>query len=167
MVIAGLQEGTEVLLDSVEVLDLSSPSSSCSPIANYPIALEGPVGTLVDGKLKVCGGYDGSVKTNLCYEYNYKVNQWEQTSSLTTARDFHGGSLVEGATWFVTGGYGDGSDVLEHGEEAFSPGPELPRAFGEHCQVTVDPGNVVLLGGYNGSAYVPSVYNLNWDSAEW
>ena len=172
MVIGGVVDdspSTEYL-DSVEVLDFSSDSPDCGSVANYPLAVTFSTGDLVDGRPRVCGGYDGTAVTNMCYEYITESNQWQDVAPMQTPRYVHKSSKVDSATWFITGGYDltttfDTTEVWQNGE--FTYGPRLPFPLRNHCQLTLDASYILILGGYNGTAYINSFHMLDWKSADW
>ena len=158
-------------LDNVEVVDLASDTSSCVAVANVPTPVSYALGAIVEGRPRVCGGYDVD-QTALCYEYDYDGNQWETVDSLTTPRNVAAGSLIDSATWLITGGYDGGAYISSTeerglGDTGFSSGPSLPQVFGQHCQVTVDPNHVVVLGGYNGTEYDTAMYGYDVPNGEW
>ncbi len=166
MVIGGDEHGLGGRLDKVEVIDLSSNTASCSPIANYPWPVDVAAGAIVEGRPRVCGGNGGA--GDRCYEYNYEENRWEEVDSLATPVSWQGGSLVNDATWLLTGGwdgnaYVSSTQVRGLGDDRFRSGPSMPRVIGQHCQVTIDPNIIFVLGGYNGTDYDKSVYR--WDLA--
>ncbi len=170
LVIGGYSYRVGGVIDTVEVVDLSSDNLSCSPVANYPRAQDVAAGNIVEGRPRVCGGSGGT--TDLCFEYNYEENQWEGVDSLITPLSSLGGSLVNSATWLLSGGYtGDDyvslTQVRGLDDDEFRSGPTMPRIFSRHCQVTVDPNTVMVLGGYNGTDYDPTVYNLDLVDENW
>ncbi len=161
---------TYTYLDSVEVLDLSGQSTNCQPVANYPRPVARHAGDLVGGRPRGCGGTsDGVASTDLCYEYLHETSEWEVADPMLAARYDYRSSVVDSATWLVTGGW-DGSMVFDTTEVwrdgEFTPGPRLPQPLYGHCQLTVNSSQVLVLGGYNGTGYSPSVYLLDWQGGE-
>jgi hypothetical protein len=58
---------------SVEIVNLDSTSTSCDPFDDYPLAVRGTVGTVLDNKTAiVCGGQKPPTKS--CYTYG--LNAW-------------------------------------------------------------------------------------------
>ena len=55
-----------------EIIDLSGQNKNCRTIANYPISA-GQVGTFINNKPHICGGYTGLDFNSECYSYNQQV----------------------------------------------------------------------------------------------
>jgi hypothetical protein len=63
---------------SVEIVSLDSTSTSCDPFDDYPLAVRGTVGTVLDGQTAiVCGGQKPPTKS--CYTYG--LNAWRPGAS--------------------------------------------------------------------------------------
>jgi len=85
MVVGGFQNNVNI--NNVEIIDLASSSTVCQPVQNYPLAIRGVSGGLVDNQTPlVCGGLD-PVTANC---YTYQKPNWVPAASMTTAR-FHFG----------------------------------------------------------------------------
>ena len=160
-----------IYLDTVEVIDLSSDTSNCAPVANYPIPIGFGVGAIINGRPRVCGG--DSPATDSCYQYLYETNQWEEVDSLQEVRTQAASSMVNSATWFITGS-NDGSDPPSDTTEVWSSegefvgfGPDLPLPLRGQCQITVNSSYVLILGGNDGTAATTNFFMLDWREAEW
>ncbi len=172
--VGGYTDVTNSYLDNVEAIDLSTETPTCDSISNYPFPVGFPVGTILNGMPTVCGGYndDSGFYTDECYQYLYAENRWVLMSeSMLEARCLHKSSMVDSATWLISGG--SDNDFVELGstevwyDGEFHPGPVLPFPLRNHCQVTLNSSYVAILGGYNGTEYVPYFYLLDWKNEEW
>ena len=66
MVIGGYPYTSEV-----ELIDLSGQGQICQQPVNLSIALDGMIGTYINGKILVCGGHDmEGVYYKQCYQYD-------------------------------------------------------------------------------------------------
>ncbi len=64
-----------------EIIDLSGQNLNCPTIANYPIN-GGQVGTFINNKPFVCGGYDGRDVFSECNSYNLHMKNCLLSRSL-------------------------------------------------------------------------------------
>ena len=70
-------------LQSVEVVDLNSTTTTCKSLPDFPLNLRGSYGDLIDGKTPlVCGGYN----SKSCYVYSDEG--WKSTFNLSQVQ-FH------------------------------------------------------------------------------
>ncbi len=105
-------------------------------------------------------------------------------AALRSARSAHGSSLVDGATWLVTGGLDDDFQVTDTSEvwqedqedgDGFAPAAVLPLPLYDHCQLSLDSSYVMVVGGSNDTSVSgpgleetsTSVHMLDWRAAEW
>ncbi len=169
MVVGGFSDDLASELNNVEVLDLDSDNSGCDSIANYPMPTDSMVGVVMDGAPFLCGGFVPEIGdgTDECYTYNYETLSWDASrNKMTMPRYYHRASLVDSATWLITGGrdaagvYFDSTEIYQDG--AFTQGPTLPSERDCHCQVTLNSSYVAILGGYNGVEYDQTFYLLDW-----
>ncbi len=172
--VGGYTHVSESYLDNVEAVDVSTETPNCDSVANYPIPVGFPVGTILDGLPTVCGGYnpDTLLNTNECHQYLYEENRWASMSqSMLEVRYKHKSSMVDAATWLITGGKDnsnsdlDSTDVWQGGE--FQPGPFLPLPLRNHCQVTLNSSYIAILGGYSNGENVLGFYLLDWKNEKW
>jgi hypothetical protein len=69
-------------MDSVEIIDLESPLTSCQPLPNYPNKVYGAIGGLgFSEEPLICGGYP-----NFSYCYSYQNNGWKESSQAQSLR---------------------------------------------------------------------------------
>ncbi len=85
--------------------------------ADYPVAIEGSVATVVDGGSALfCGGGNGQVVTASCYEYDFGSGTWSDSGAhMAEARQFPYAVQMPGSGWLVTGGF-DGNELLRSSE---------------------------------------------------
>jgi hypothetical protein len=135
-------------LDSVEVIDLSSTSSSCNQLPNYPFETYRSVGGLFNNTSPIiCGGVDvGNKFTNKCHTLNH--NSWIQAQSMSVPR--YGASLTNYPTamaasendLLVIGG--NSGSVLQASLEVYSHSgwnlinSRLPEGTAYACAITVN-----------------------------
>lgn len=67
--------GSNVANFDVDLINLDdNPNAVCPDVANYPVAY-GSVGTFIQDRVLVCGGYDiNNETTSDCFTYNNEVN---------------------------------------------------------------------------------------------
>jgi len=134
--------------------------------------MENTVAAVIDGYLTACGGMREGDQRRFSECFTLYNGKWVSGITPNMLRKREDGA----ASWtkkglFVTGGYSS-SDywhayteyLTEEGVWVY--GPELPDSMGGHCQLTVG-ADVYILGGYNNSMALPSVYKLSENSATW
>ncbi len=150
MVVGGYNNNLAFDLSSVEVIDLENPSSTCSPVHDYPKGASGMALAIIDGLVRSCGDSDDSI---LCYDFDPATNFWTPPSArMLFARYRPRGSIVNGV-WLLSGdgnSLGDVGDVTEMwtGSE-FELGPILPTKMFSHCQLTVNTTHVFFVDTYD------------------
>ncbi len=150
-------------LSNAEVIDLESSSSTCDPIADYPVNDTGMAIGIIDGLIKSCGSqYD----SDICFDYSPATKSWSTSVSMLNARYYPRASFIDGV-WLLSGDY-TGSDDDPYSTEmwtgsGFAPGPTLPRYMEYPCQLTVNSTHVFFTDSW--STDIP--YLLDWYSQTW
>ena len=84
--------GDQDIKRHTEIVDLRGNLTSCPDISSYPISLNyAGVGTFVDGRGLICGGYndynstlESHTSTDSCFSWNSKVHVHVHTHTLDT-----------------------------------------------------------------------------------
>ena len=158
-----------IVQNSIEIIDLASPSTSCEDLTNFPIYVSGAIGGLTPNKNPIiCGG-----RFSDCYSYEDGV--WNSSSSMTTSRSNAAASLSpfpNGAdNLFVTGGV-TGSQYLKTAEALSDDGwqqisTSLPVTISQHCMVILNSTTVLIIGGLQSGYLSPKTYFFNTEINEW
>ena len=167
MVLGGYTSSSRTSL--VELIDLSDPGRQCREPANYPLEINGMVGTYINGKAIVCGGYTGdSSDLNLCYQYDESFDLWSAAPSMQFARYAAASSNLNDTHWLITGGRDeyDKSEVYDSEEKLFHQLSDLPDGTFYHNLVFLNTSKIVMVGGDPATAevYSFSPRTDHWDS---
>ncbi len=106
--LVGVGESRKGLTDTIEVIDLKSPASTCRNLPNFPVAISGAIGGLgFQDKPIICGGLESNnYFSNKCYSLT--GNEWVPLPSLNTPRSWAAISQSpypsKSQKFFVTGG---------------------------------------------------------------
>ena len=145
-----------IVLDTVEVVDLSSENSTCKDAPNYPLKTAWAVGGLYNNTTPIiCGGTSG----NETYEDCFKLqgNSWISIQPMTVPREAASATKYPSAVakssndLLVIGGYNSEVGILRS-LEAFGPdgwksvNSSLPEGVRWGCAMTVNETTVVLTG---------------------
>ena len=146
-------------MDSIEIIDLGSPSTSCQDLANFPKFILGAVGGLLSkGNPIICGvNVDESDNfESICSFYEDGV--WNLFHNMTTSRIGPAAASPvsypnEAHSLFVTGGinaeldtsFNTGEVLTDAGWQEFLP--DLPAPVVDHCMVLVNSTTVMIIGG--------------------
>jgi len=117
---------------------------------------------LVDGRVLVAGGFDGSNKLYTCEIYNPEKKAWKNTDRMTDARVNHTATLLDDGRVFVAGGT-NRSDRSIIWFELFNPSAEMwsnvysmgdtatnmATSRSSHCATLLSDGRVLITGGYS------------------
>lgn len=163
LMVVGGYTGTSIA--NVELVDLSS-GRRCQQPAYLPLALNGMVGTFLNGKAMACGGYIDFQYQTQCYEYDEIANIWSIGPSLLRGRRSAASSNINDTHWLVTGGMDEATSELYDSEQGlFSTSFDL---YGDyiygHYQVVVNASKIVVTGGAEETRDVYS-YSVNDKSA--
>ncbi len=114
---------------------------------------------LLDGRVLVTGGWDGSKTLDSCELYNPETEEWSFTASLSTKRQFHTATLLMDGRVFITGGSytrSDGKRLTLSKFEIFDPVTEtwsdatayMRGSRTEHCATSLADRYVLITAGY-------------------
>ncbi len=148
--------------DLTDVLEVYDPAlDSWIQGAPLPVKVSAYALAMLEGKLYLFGGWDGSKYTAFVYSYSPDNDRWSKVADMPTARGFAGAAVINSRI-FIVGGT-DGNQVLDENDE-FSPGqknpwvsrarlPEGRSAMG----VTSLADTIYLVGGRTGSEELSEV----------
>jgi hypothetical protein len=132
-----------------EIVDLSSATTSCQNLPDYPLSSVGTIGGLIQGKTPlVCGG----MSTTDCYELVSAGGEkrWLSTFPMTTDRwgccaGMPGSPFGNSSHKFYAVGVDNAEVLTDSGWEVI--GPALPKSVYSPCLMTVDDTTVLLAAG--------------------
>ena len=172
--LVGLGLANEEATNSIEIIDLASPSRTCKNLPNFPSAFVGSFGGLgFKEKPIICGGVDGGF-SNKCFSLD--GNEWISSPSLNTPRLSASVSPSpypsKSQKFFVTGGYDDSGKHLNTLEVLTEQGWEtlpqkLPLTIPLHCSVLVNSTTLMLIGGWQNSELSSKTYYFNTEDEIW
>ena len=135
-----------------EVIDAIDTSAICSPLPNFPAKYDSmlPNGGVLDGKVIACGSF----YEQKCFEL--KNNDWSEFTNLGTRKLSSAATVInEGKRLFIFGGQLVNSSPYSeyvHSNGSRFDGPDLYLSNGQSsggpCMVTLNNGNVMVIGGY-------------------
>ena len=136
--------------ESIEMIDLSiSGNYQCPNWVNYPIAIFGAIGGLLEGIPIICGGSNFAYTSNKCYTITSKKSNQDVTMS--TLRSNAAGVVINGSTLWITGGKDHNANVFSSTEfiqeNETMPGPKLPIPLVGHTMVNIDNDLTMVIGG--------------------
>lgn len=142
--------------DSVEIIDLESPTTTCRILPDFPTNVTGAIGGLgYEDNPIICGGSVTSTSySNKCYSLN--VSEWISSPDMRSAKAFAAVSVSPNQTstskLFVTGGQISSSSFLNTAEALTPNGwktlpPSLPVNIHMHCSVFVNSTTLMVIGG--------------------
>ena len=136
--------------ESIEMIDLSiSGNYQCPYWVNYPIAIHGAIGGLLEGIPIICGGLNHAYTSNKCYKITSKKSY--QNVTMSTMRSNAAGVVINGSTLWITGGKDHNANALSSSEfiqlNGTMPGPELPIPLVGHTMVNIDNDLTMVIGG--------------------
>ena len=161
--------GYQTEAKKVEVIDLVSPSKSCT-LSDFPIRLANAIGAFTPLGPTICSGwnYETSSRIGDCFTLKSNGGNFLQSTdvSLNTPRSSASGFVSDLGELFISGGYGSGGNYLNSGEIIYFDQNNvddfvLKEKIGGHCSVLVNSSTAMILGGYDGSSNVKSTYFLN------
>ena len=89
------------------IVNLANENSTCNIFPNYPIAMSGATGAIVDGHPIICGGLsEGGNVHSECYHQNKANNSWTLLTKMSTKRAGSASVPVKGKL-LVLGGHDD------------------------------------------------------------
>ena len=174
--LVGVGKGLSGRLNSIEIIDLGSSSSSCQDLTHFPRSVHGAIGGLNPNRHPIiCGGYssDDYSFSSACSSYEDGV--WNSFPSMTTPRGFAAASPspYSNDDLFVTGGRIFNGDEGLNTSEVLSDGSwqqistPLPKTIFRHCMVLLNSTTVLVIGGIQDEYNSPNTYFFNTKSEEW
>ncbi len=161
--------------DDIEVIDLESPSTTCSNLPSFPSQIHGGIGGLQDEEPLICGGFDSGLGNFTSKCHLYRNGGWVETYSLTEPKAFMAISRTpfdeESDRFLISGGQNpiqlNTSEVLtENGWVAVEQ--DLPVTLWRHCMVLLNETTVLVVGGHNAETpYSNETYLLDSDTGVW
>ena len=159
-------------LNSIEIIDLESSSTTCQDLTSFPRAFFGGIGGLTPHKNPIiCGGYG----SRDCSSYENGI--WTLTPAMKSVRYFAAASASpypnETHTLFVTGGrnyLGNDNNISEVLNDAgWQELPtSLPVVISDHCMALLNSTTVLIIGGVqNGSKYSQNTFYFNTEYEKW
>jgi len=150
LIVGGLDSDRNYDSDA-QIVNLTNETSTCHNFPDYPIAIEGATGAIVDGHPIICGGVSEESHHSECYHHSEATNAWTLLTNMSTKRTSSASVPVNGKLLVLGGfdGYGDlaTSEYVSPDGDASHPGPDLPGPRRDHCAVKLSNGQVMLLGG--------------------
>jgi hypothetical protein len=136
---------------------------------------------LGDGRVLITGGWNrpaGSPKTYLADAYLFTpgTGQLEPAGTMGTPRSGHTATLLGDGRVLVVGGVTTGgadtetTDLYEPqagGVGIWTDGPPMPGARGGHADVMLESGDVLIVGGFRGSTYIPGLLLFETATDSW
>ena len=161
----------------MEIVDLSSPTSTCKTPPNFPLKVRGSVGGLCNNTTPIiCGGFDGKNYRSECFTLNQ--NTWIPAQSMSVPRKT--ASITKYPSTedlIVIGGDNYGPEYLStlevYGPTGWvSADVQLPEGLTWGCAITVNETTILLTGGsmndsdYNVSAktFWFNIIDAKWSS---
>ena len=159
-------------LDTIEIIDLETSSSTCSNLPNYPLEILHTFGSLNSHGLPlICGGFNRSLATDECYVYDQ--GRWNSFHSLNIAR--HGSNMIQSTilpeTLLVTGGisnegYLKSAEVFNENKWLISTN-FLPANIAKHCAVLLNTTTLMVIGSQQNAPISNKTFLLNLETEEW
>ena len=170
-ILVGVGKGT----DSIEIIDLESPDTNCSNLANFPIMVEGSIGGLWTNNTPIiCGGDNYFDQEQSCHVF--QDNVWIPFQDMVTKRrasavtlspypnETHRLMLIGLATNYDKDNTGE--ILTDDGWHQMSK--PIPVSIYDHCMVLVNRTTVLVIGGtQNGIYYSDRTFYFNTEDEEW
>ena len=150
----------------VELIDLSSEGRFCERPAFLPLPLSQMVGTFINGKAMVCGGYINFEDKDDCYEYDESAKIWSIGPSMLRGRRGAASGNLNDTHWLITGGMDTvTSEIYDSEKRIFVPSFELFEEKYWHYQIIVNASEVVITQGQGTTFDVDSYSTIDgsWD----
>jgi len=140
---------------SVEIISFGGRPKTCQHgIPDFPYPLRSASAVYFQGKLIVCGGWNGKHSFDKCFSFSKNQRDWMEILPLSDkSRHSHSSSVIDG-NWFISGGSYrpkiSSSSTLKSTlifKERFNEGPKMPLLRTSHCQITINATHVFIAGG--------------------
>ena len=155
----------------VEVLDLTSSTTTCDNIKSFPHVFEGAfAGLTLDKKPIICGGIpatkDCAILDNGSWQTVGQMNEFRQSAAVCESP-----YRSDGHSLFVTGGIGNGK-VVSNSVESLNGykweeiNPSMEESLYGHCMVLLNPTTVMVIGGaslnFSSATYLFDTEHQKW-----
>jgi len=152
----------------VEFGDLENENAVCQVVSDFPDGEYGGVGTFINDKAFICGGYYYYGYLNECYSWNIETNHWDDEASMNEKRVDAAAIMLSDEQWWVTGGFNDNgvldsTEVYDVTTKQFTPSINLPTEMDEHNIFHINDTHIGLLG----PSHTLSVYIFNRATETW
>jgi hypothetical protein len=160
-----------------EVIDLQDPTNVCSQsskLADYPLdnVVSASGGLLLNNIVLICGGSINSQIIDDCFAIT--ENGAEATVKLAKPRLRAASVVINRTKLWLTGGYvGNDTGWSNTNSTEFVelngtiPGPDLPHVVGDHCLVSLNDTNIILIGGFFDSIRTRATFYYNIELKTW
>jgi hypothetical protein len=112
---------------------------------------------LSDGRVLVCGGYNGTTRVSEAHIYNPTTNTWTAVASMPTAKHQHAAATLSDGRVLVCGGYSSGgilseAHIYNPTTNTWTAVASMPTAKYQHAAATLSDGRVLVCGGTSSSS---------------
>ena len=160
------------VINSVEIIDLSSSSTTCQDLTDFPKDGSHFIGGLTSKKNPIiCGGS----RLNDCYFYENEVWTFSPTTKSVRYHAAFSGSPYPNGTIFVTGGFDlnfvrkhlDTAEVLT--DSGWQQLPTfIPVTIHSHCMVLINSTTVMIISGeQNFAKFSRNTFYYNTANEKW
>ncbi|WP_437619049.1 Kelch repeat-containing protein [Sorangium sp. So ce1151] len=144
--------GSVDIYDAVNNTWLPSPAAAAMGVTRQ----EHTATQLLDGRVLVAGGTNGSGATNTVEIFNPGSSDWTAVSPMGDARHWHTATLLNDGKVLVAGGLGPGSTFGYSSAEVFDPASNIWEAVEDamstirvsHTATLLSTGKVLIAGGF-------------------
>ena len=180
LIVSGYAAGGNT--NSAEVIDLTSKSTSCINLADFPAPRVRAIAGLDNNSYPiVCGGITtGTTATNMCYTYSPNTKLWATSSPLTVARTGAAYTNVNAPSnlgILVAGGMSRvdvytmlcSVESLDRRTNIWTSATlaPVPECFVYSCMVQFNSTHLFLTGGFNGNGPTSHTYVYNTVTNVW
>jgi len=151
-------------LSNVELVDLENDKKRCPSLPEYPLAVNRLTAAFYQGKVVACGGYDGTTRTDKCYELGPDLRQWFEFLPFPDNPDDDKRSSIIDDKWIVSGGSVHPSSLYSF-DGRFTIENPMPFLKESHCQVTINSTHIFFTSGVGNDG--AATFMLNWNIGEW
>jgi hypothetical protein len=158
-------------IDTCEVINLASSTSTCKNPPNFPAKVFAAIGGLgFKGNPIVCGGRQNGVLSKKCY--SLENNEWVSSASMNSVRDAAATAQLKDDKLLVTGGKNGSGSFLNSAEMLTEEGwesniPSLPVSIYAHCMVTVNSTTVMVIGGEQNGQFSGKTFYFTFGEESW
>ena len=126
---------------------------------------------LLDGRVLIAGGFNldpGIIAIARAELYEPRSNTFSPTGPLVVPRGSHGATLLANGQVLLAGGYGGSSaygylasvELYDPVTDTFSLAGNMTAPRADHVQIQLSSGNVLVVGGVDGSNMITSTAEL-------